>query len=177
MTTPLSKLLESAKARTEIANLHQGDSLWAAFASPLLSTNMRITVGSPIDTTSVPGYLIAGVKVRTNCGNVCPRMCVHTGSMSLYWREPSNKNTLSSFTRYGAEASHSIMNVHTEESGFRVQGGSVVQKPITAYVCWYRPATCALMLQWPKGPIRATITRHQWGTSLKNAEICEVCML
>ena len=52
---------DSAKARRKIALLQQGDSSVEAHIDTFLSTNMRITVSSPTDKTTLAGYFVAGL--------------------------------------------------------------------------------------------------------------------
>ena len=54
---------DSAKARAEIPHLKQSDSV-ESFASHFRNVNSRITVGSPIDTTTLAGYFIHGLKSK-----------------------------------------------------------------------------------------------------------------
>ena len=54
---------DSAKARAEIPHLKQIDSV-ESFASHFRNVNSRISLGSPIDTTTLPGYFVHGLKTK-----------------------------------------------------------------------------------------------------------------
>ena len=54
---------DSAKARVEIPHLKQIDSV-ESFASHFRNVNSRISVGSPIDTTTLAGYFVHGLKTK-----------------------------------------------------------------------------------------------------------------
>ena len=54
---------DSAKARAEIPHLKQAD-LVESFASHFRSVNSRISVGSPIDTTTLASYFVRGLKSK-----------------------------------------------------------------------------------------------------------------
>ena len=54
---------DSAKARAEIPHLKQADSV-ESFASHFRSVNSRISVGSPIDTTTLASYFVRGLKSK-----------------------------------------------------------------------------------------------------------------
>ena len=54
---------DSAKARAEIPHLKQIDSV-ESFASHFRNVNSRISVGSPIDTTTLAGYFVHSLKTK-----------------------------------------------------------------------------------------------------------------
>ena len=54
---------DSAKARAEIPLLKQTDSV-ESFASHFRNVNSRISVGSPIDTTTRANYFVHGLKSK-----------------------------------------------------------------------------------------------------------------
>ena len=54
---------DSAAARKELLTLKQTDSV-EAFAAHFRNVNSRITVGSAIDTTTLAGYFVTGLKAR-----------------------------------------------------------------------------------------------------------------
>ena len=54
---------DSAKARPEIPHLKQADSV-ETFASHFRSVNSHISVGSPIDTTTLASYFVRGLKSK-----------------------------------------------------------------------------------------------------------------
>ncbi|KAA6422958.1 MAG: hypothetical protein FRX49_06947 [Trebouxia sp. A1-2] len=56
---------DSAAARKEISNLKQLDSV-EAYASKFRNVNSRITVGSPIDTTTLATYFVNGLKPKVS---------------------------------------------------------------------------------------------------------------
>ena len=53
---------DSAAARKELPTLKQGDLSVEHFAALFRSTNNRVTVGSPIDTTTLAGWFVGGLK-------------------------------------------------------------------------------------------------------------------
>ena len=52
----------SAAARKEMPTLKQGDLSVERFAALITSTNDCVTVGSPIDTTTLAGWFVSGLK-------------------------------------------------------------------------------------------------------------------